>query len=163
MNTEQVRNDFPLLAANPHLAYLDNGATTQKPAAVIRAVEDFYEKANANPLRGLYDLSQQATDRYEEAREAVRGFINAAAAKEIIFTRNATESLNLLAYSLGEDLREGDEIALTVMEHHSNLIPGSSWRKERGCASTGSAAAGAASSRRRPCGQRSRTGRRSSR
>lgn len=132
MNTEQVRNDFPLLAANPHLAYLDNGATTQKPAAVIRAVEDFYKKANANPLRGLYDLSQEATDRYEEAREAVRGFINAAAAKEIIFTRNATESLNLLAYSLGEDLREGDEIALSVMEHHSNLIPWQQLAKRKG-------------------------------
>ena len=132
MNTENVRKDFPLLAANPHLAYLDNAATTQKPAAVLKAVTDFYKEANANPLRGLYELSQEATDRYEEAREAVRAFIGAASTREIIFTRNATESLNLLAYSLGEDLREGDEIALSVMEHHSNLIPWQQLAKRKG-------------------------------
>ena len=132
MNTENVRKDFPLLAANPHLAYLDNAATTQKPAAVLKAVTDFYKEANANPLRGLYELSQEATDRYEEAREAVRAFIGAASTREIIFTRNASESLNLLAYSLGEDLREGDEIALSVMEHHSNLIPWQQLAKRKG-------------------------------
>ena len=118
-----IRKRFPLLAADPGLVYLDNAATTQKPAEVLEAVERYYSQSNANPLRGLYTLSQKATDAYENAREAVRSFINAASAEEIIFTRNATESLNLIAYSYGSGLQEGDEIVLGVQEHHSNLIP----------------------------------------
>ena len=94
------KKDFPLLAAND-VAYLDNSATTQKPACVIEAERDFYLKHNANPLRGLYDLAMQATDIYEDARVAVQKFINAKSEQEIIFTRNTTESLNLVAYSYG--------------------------------------------------------------
>ena len=120
----RIRADFPLLANYPDTAYLDNAATTQKPACVLNALRDYYECSNANPLRGLYDLSVRATDVYENAREAVRGFINAASTEEIIFTRNASESLNLLAYSAGSAfLKPGDEILITVMEHHSNLLP----------------------------------------
>ena len=121
--TGDIRKDFPLLINNPDLAYLDNSATAQKPAEVIAAELRYYEELNANPLRGLYELSQKATDAYEDAREDVRRFINAGSAEEIIFTRNATESLNLVAYSYGSLLGEGDEIVITVMEHHSNLIP----------------------------------------
>ena len=132
MNIDKVRKDFPLLSENPELAYLDNAATTQKPESVLQAVTDFYTNANANPLRGLYDLSQKATDTYEEAREEVRRFIHAGSCEEIIFTRNASESLNLLAYSLGEMLHEGDEIVLSVMEHHSNLIPWQQLARRKG-------------------------------
>ena len=134
MNIDKVRKDFPLLSENPELAYLDNAATTQKPESVLQAVTDFYTNANANPLRGLYDLSQKATDTYEEAREEVRRFIHAGSCEEIIFTRNASESLNLLAYSLGEMLHEGDEIVLSVMEHHSNLIPWQQLARRKGLA-----------------------------
>lgn len=119
------KKDFPLLAAND-VAYLDNSATTQKPACVIEAERDFYLKHNANPLRGLYDLAMQATDIYEDARVAVQKFINAKSEQEIIFTRNTTESLNLVAYSYGlANLKPGDEIVTTIMEHHSNMLP---WR-----------------------------------
>ena len=119
------KKDFPLLAAND-VAYLDNSATTQKPACVIEAERDFYFKHNANPLRGLYDLAMQATDIYEDARVAVQKFINAKSEQEIIFTRNTTESLNLVAYSYGlANLKPGDEIVTTIMEHHSNMLP---WR-----------------------------------
>lgn len=121
---DQIRADFPLLARYPEIAYLDNAATTQKPKEVLDAVRAYYEEENANPLRGLYDLSVRATEAYEAAREAVRGFIGAASTREIIFTRNASESLNLAAYCLSEAfLREGDEILITVMEHHSDLLP----------------------------------------
>ena len=120
----RIRADFPLLSNYPDTAYLDNAATTQKPKAVLDTMRDYYEYSNANPLRGLYDLSVRATDVYEDAREAVRGFINAASTEEIIFTRNASESLNLAAYSAGSAfLKPGDEILITVMEHHSNLLP----------------------------------------
>ena len=117
-----IRADFPLLTED--VAYLDNAATAQKPTAVLDAVRDFYERQNANPLRGLYALGVEATDAYEGAREEVRAFIGAESTEEIIFTRNATESLNLVAYSWAEaNLQEGDEILITVMEHHSNLLP----------------------------------------
>ena len=96
--TDCIRCDFPLLIQTNE-AYLDNAATSQKPYCVIKAVEDFYKHSNANPLRGLYELSVNATDRYENAREAVRKFIHAKESAEIVFTRNATESLNLIAYS----------------------------------------------------------------
>ena len=121
---EQIRKDFPLLRNHPEIAYLDNAATTQKPQAVLDAVRSYYETSNANPLRGLYDLSMRATEIYEDARELTRAFINAASTEEIIFTRNASESLNLVAYSWARTfLKEGDEILITIMEHHSNLLP----------------------------------------
>lgn len=123
-NIEEIRADFPLLRANPKLAYLDNSATSQRPECVLRAVMDFYEKSNANPLRGLYDLAQNATETYEAAREVVRDFLNARSVEEIVFTRNATEALNLVAYSYGGMvLQPGDEILVSIMEHHSNLLP----------------------------------------
>ena len=124
MNAD-FRSDFPIFNApeNKDLIYFDNAATTQRPRQVIDAVRNFYEKSNANPLRGLYGLSSQATELYENARGTVASFINAAA-EEIIFTRNASESLNLVAYTWGmQNMREGDEIAVTVMEHHSNILP----------------------------------------
>ena len=120
---EEIRKDFPFFEKST-LAYLDNSATSQRPRSVVEAVEDFYYHRNANPFRGLYDLSVEATDAYEAAREKVARFIGAASSTEIIFTRNASESLNLAAYSLGElVLREGDEIVCSVVEHHSNLLP----------------------------------------
>jgi len=119
------RQDFPLLRENP-IVYLDSAATAQRPDVVIEAEMEFYRNYNANPLRGLYSLGIEATDRYEETRECVAKFIHAASAKEIIFTRNATESLNLIAYSYGlSHLREGDEIVVSILEHHSNQLP---WR-----------------------------------
>lgn len=119
------RQDFPLLRENP-IVYLDSAATAQRPDVVIEAEMEFYRKYNANPLRGLYSLGIEATDRYEEVRECVAKFIHAASAKEIIFTRNATESLNLVAYSYGlSHLRKGDEIVVSILEHHSNQLP---WR-----------------------------------
>ena len=118
-----IREDFPIFRDNPSLVYLDNAATTQKPSCVIEAVRHFYERDNANPLRGLYDLAQRATAVYEDSREAVAEFIGAAGPEEVVFTRNASESLNLVAYSYGTFLKEGDEILISVMEHHSNLIP----------------------------------------
>ena len=124
MNAD-FRSDFPIFNApeNKDLIYFDNAATTQRPRQVINAVKNFYEKSNANPLRGLYGLSSQATELYENARGTVASFINAAA-EEIIFTRNASESLNLVAYTWGmQNVHEGDEIAVTVMEHHSNILP----------------------------------------
>ena len=124
MNAD-FRSDFPIFNApeNKDLIYFDNAATTQRPRKVINAVKNFYEKSNANPLRGLYGLSSKATELYENARGTAASFINAAA-EEIIFTRNASESLNLVAYTWGmQNVREGDEIAVTVMEHHSNILP----------------------------------------
>lgn len=121
-----LKGDFPLLRDNP-LIYLDNAATAQKPACVLKAEDAFYREFNANPLRGIYTLGQEATERYEEARECVRGFLNAASSEEIIFTRNATESLNLVAYGYGlSHLGEGDEIVVSILEHHSNFLP---WRQ----------------------------------
>ncbi len=131
LEIEKIRKDFPILntafkETGRTPAYLDNAATTQKPLSVINAVEKYYKEENANPLRGLYKLSVAATDAYEEARVKTAEFINAEKAQEIIFTRNATESLNLLASSLGDLLlKEGDEIVVTIMEHHSNMLP---WR-----------------------------------
>ncbi|MBR4200376.1 MAG: SufS family cysteine desulfurase [Oscillospiraceae bacterium] len=118
------KQDFPIFAAYPDTVYLDSAATAQKPQCVMDAVAQYYAAENANPLRGLYDLSVRATDAYENARTAVRDFIHAASKREIIFTRNATESLNLVAYSWGrETLCRHDEILVAVSEHHSNLVP----------------------------------------
>lgn len=117
------KKDFPLLI-NRKIAYLDNAATAQRPACVINAVKEFYENYNANPLRGLYELAIDATESYENSREVVKEFINAKSTKEIIFTRNTTEGLNLVAYSYAlNNLKKGDEILITIMEHHSNMLP----------------------------------------
>ena len=130
MNKEQfrqqgieIRKDFPLFNS-ADVVYLDNAATSQKPECVIQAERDFYEKSNANPLRGLYALAENATKEYEDARKTVADFIGAADSSEIIFTRNATEGLNLAAYCLSQImLKEDDEIVVSIMEHHSNLLP----------------------------------------
>lgn len=117
------RNNFPLLMQNK-IIYIDNAATSQRPQCVIDAEGDFYKNYNANPLRGLYSLSVEATEVYENAREAVRKFIGAEKSNEIIFTRNTTESLNLVAYSYGlSNVKNGDEIVVSIMEHHSDLLP----------------------------------------
>lgn len=117
------RNDFPLLMQNK-IIYIDSAATSQRPQCVIDAEGDFYKNYNANPLRGLYSLSVEATEVYENAREAVRKFIGAEKSNEIIFTRNTTESLNLVAYSYGlSNVKKGDEIVVSIMEHHSDLLP----------------------------------------
>ena len=117
------KRDFPLLAGSD-LAYLDNAATAQRPAAVLDALRDFYARSNANPLRGLYALAMDATDRCEDARQTVARFLNAPDPAQIVFTRNTTESINLVAYSWALDhLRPGDEILVTIAEHHSNLLP----------------------------------------
>ena len=123
MDVSKIREDFPLLK-NRDIIYLDNAATSQKPAAVLDAEKQFYEKYNANPFRGLYELSEEATKCYEEARKTVADFLHASCPEEIIFTRNATESLNLAAYTLSEYLlKPGDEIIVSIMEHHSNILP----------------------------------------
>lgn len=125
------RKDFPLLSEiGEHTVdgrewiYIDNAATSQRPQCVIDAERDFYLKHNANPLRGNYPLSVEATELYENARKGVRDFIGAKSAREIIFTRNTTESMNLVAYSYGlNNVNAGDEILVSIMEHHSNLLP----------------------------------------
>ena len=122
-----IRNDFPILGRKVYdrpLVYLDNAATTQKPRSVVEAITDEYYNVNANVHRGVHYLSQQATDLHEEAREKVRRFINARSTSEIIFTRGTTESLNLMASSFCDEfMREGDEVIVSVMEHHSNIVP----------------------------------------
>ncbi len=125
MTKENIRAEFPLIN-NEKIVYLDNGATTQKPQSVIDALSEFYLKRNANPMRGLYDLSILATDSYEEARSKVASFINAKESEEIIFTRNASESLNLAANIFGSTLKAGDEVLVSTSEHHSNFLP---WKK----------------------------------
>ena len=122
--SSNYREDFKFFSEYPDLVYFDNAATTQKPNVVLERMVRYYESENANPLRGVYDLSVKATDAYENARARTAEFIGAESASEIIFTRNTSESLNLIAKSYGETfLKEGDEIVLTVMEHHSNLLP----------------------------------------
>lgn len=127
MNGNNFRKDFPLLQREMNgrpLVYLDNGATTQKPESVVKAICGYYGGCNANPHRGAYELSIRATDIYENARMRTQKFINAPKTNEIIFTKNATEALNLVAYSYGLTfVRPGDEIVLTIAEHHSNLVP----------------------------------------
>ena len=132
--TNAYRKDFPLLTAQD-IAYLDNAATAQRPQCVLDAVRRFYYEQNANPLRGLYPLSIAATDAYENAREAVRRFLNAKSATEIVFTRNTTEGLNLAAYSYGlSHIKAGDEVVVSILEHHSDLLP---WQMV--CRQTGAA------------------------
>ena len=126
-DVERIRDDFPILSRTVHgkpLVYLDNAATSQKPRAVIQALTEYYETYNSNVHRGVHTLSMEATDRYEEAREKVARFINAETPESIIWTRNATESINLVAHSWAEsNISEGDEIVVTRLEHHSNLVP----------------------------------------
>ncbi len=118
------RADFPLLAANPALHYLDSAATSQKPRVVLDAMREYYERDNANPHRGAYALSARATDRYHEARERVARFLGASDAECLVFTRGTTESLNLVATAWGHaNVREGDEIVVTALEHHANFVP----------------------------------------
>ena len=127
LNIETIRNDFPILHQQVYgkpLAYLDNAATTQKPQCVIDTVRHYYEHDNANIHRGVHILSERATAAYEGAREAIRAFFNAKSTKEVIFTRGATESVNLVAASWGgANVGKGDEILITHMEHHSNIVP----------------------------------------
>ena len=122
----KIKKDFPILNERS-ITYLDSGATTQKPVQVINAIDEYYKTTNANVHRGAYSLSVEATAQYEKAREKVANFINSPSAEQVIFSKNATESLNLIAYSYGmEKLKKDDEIVLSIMEHHSNLVP---WQK----------------------------------
>ena len=133
---EKIRKDFPILERQVHgrpLVYLDNAATTQKPRCVVEAMVSEYYESNANVHRGVHFLSQQATEMHEGARERVRSFINAHSIEEVVFTRGTTEGLNLVAFSYGEAfLNPGDEVILTVMEHHSNIVPWQMLRERKG-------------------------------
>ncbi len=133
---QKIREDFPILSRKIYgkpLVYLDNGATTQKPRCVVEAIVDEYYSVNANVHRGVHFLSQQATELHEAAREKVRAFINAKSTNEIVFTRGTTESINLLATSFGEAfINEGDEIIVSEMEHHSNIVPWQMLAERRG-------------------------------
>ena len=120
---DKVKKDFPILNSNK-IVYLDSGATTQKPQMVLDAVNEYYKSKNANPHRGAYSLSVEATRVYEEGREKISKFINSPTSSQVIFTKNASEALNLIAYSYGLDnLNKNDEVVLSIMEHHSNLVP----------------------------------------
>ena len=123
----RIRADFPALALNIYgkpLVYLDNAASAQKPKQVLDRLQKAYTKEYANVHRGLHYLANEATEAYEGARETVRAFLNAGRKEEIIFTRNATEAINLVAYTFGrERIKAGDEIVLSIMEHHSNIVP----------------------------------------
>lgn len=135
-NVEEIRQDFPILQRDVYgrpLVYLDNAATTQKPRSVVEAISNEYFSTNANVHRGVHFLSQKATDLHEAARERVRQFINARSTAEVLFTRGTTESLNLVASSFGEAfLKEGDEVIVSVMEHHSDIVPWQILRERKG-------------------------------
>ena len=135
-NIEQIRESFPILSETVHkhkLVYLDNAATTQKPWSVIKKIEEGYTRQNANVHRGVHFLSQIATEAHEDARKTVQNFLGAEHSHEIIFTRGTTESINLVAYSFGETfLKEGDEIIISEMEHHSNIVPWQLLRTRKG-------------------------------
>jgi cysteine desulfurase/selenocysteine lyase len=134
-DVEHIRDDFPILKREVYgkpLIYLDNAASAQKPRQVIEAISHAYGHEYANVHRGLHYLSNTATENFENAREKVRGFLNAASAEEIIFTRNATEAINLVASSFGQGIGEGDEIVLSIMEHHSNIVPWHFLRERKG-------------------------------
>jgi cysteine desulfurase / selenocysteine lyase len=136
LDVERVRQEFPILREKPYgkaLVYLDSAATTQKPQAVIDAISRFYSTHNANVHRGVHYLSERATEDYEDARTRIQGFLNAAHAHEIIFTRGTTEAINLVAQTYGKThLGEGDEVLVTAMEHHSNIVPWQMLCAERG-------------------------------
>jgi cysteine desulfurase/selenocysteine lyase len=135
-DVESVRADFPILSRQVYgkpLVYLDNGASAQKPSAVLDTINTVYRSEYANVHRGLHYLSNAATARFEDARECVRRFLNAPSADQIIFTRNLTDGVNLVAASFGMDFREGDEIVISIMEHHSNIVPWHFHRERKGC------------------------------
>lgn len=126
LDVEAIRREFPILAQRVNgypLAYLDNAASSQRPLQVLAAIQRYYSHDHANVHRGVHTLSHRATDLYEGARETVRAFINAASVREIVFTRGTTEAINLVAFSFGQRLKAGDEILITTMEHHSNIVP----------------------------------------
>src|SRR5436853_5928938 len=120
----ELRRDFPIVERNPGLVFLDSGASAQKPRDVIDGIAEFYRSDYANVHRGVYQLSARSTDLFEEAREKVRAFVNAADEREIVFVRSATEAINLVAQSWGPQfLKPGDEVLISDLEHHSNLVP----------------------------------------
>jgi cysteine desulfurase / selenocysteine lyase len=123
LDPRRLRREFPIFERNPGLVFLDSGASAQKPRQVIDGIAEFYRSDYANVHRGVYALSARSTDWFEEARETVRAFLNAADEREIVFVRGATEAINLVAYSWGASLRAGDEIVISDLEHHSNLVP----------------------------------------
>ncbi|HID01042.1 MAG TPA: aminotransferase class V-fold PLP-dependent enzyme, partial [Piscirickettsiaceae bacterium] len=135
IDIQAIRQQFPILQQNENghpLIYLDSAATAQKPVCVIDAITRYYREQNANVHRGVYGLSERATELYEGARETLRAFINAASTREIVFVRGATEAINLVAHSLGRLLQPGDEIIISEMEHHSNIVPWQMLRDEKG-------------------------------
>ncbi|MBI2175988.1 cysteine desulfurase [Candidatus Woesearchaeota archaeon] len=135
LNTKKIREDFPILKKKVYgkpLVYLDNAATTQKPRQVIQAMDSYYESYNSNVHRAVHKLSQEATQAYDDAHEKVAEFINAEGIEEIVFTKNTTESINIAANSLARHLKKGDEIVLTQMEHHSNIVPWQQAAKKAG-------------------------------
>ena len=136
LDTRKIRADFPILKRKIHgkdLVYLDNAATSQKPNQVIDAISDYYKNHNANVHRGVHTLSEEATEAYEAARKKIANFVNAGDSRQIVFVKNATEAINLVAYSWGRtNITKGDEILLTEMEHHSNLVPWQQLAKEVG-------------------------------
>lgn len=126
IDVEKIRKDFPILdqiVNDEPLVYLDNAATTQKPKAVLEAVNRYYQEDNANVHRGVHTLAERATASYEAARETVRRFINASSTKEVLFTRGTTTGLNWIGRFAEEILEEGDEVLISIMEHHSNILP----------------------------------------
>jgi cysteine desulfurase/selenocysteine lyase len=136
VDVEKVKNDFPILnrkVNGKRLVYLDNAATTQKPKVVIDALVDYYSRYNANVHRGVHQLSIEATETYENSRKKVAKFINASSWQEVVFTRGTTESINLVKFAWGSKfLKEGDVILITLMEHHSNMVPWQLLAKEKG-------------------------------
>ena len=135
-DVERIRADFPILFREVYgkpLVYLDNGASAQKPRAVLDAIDHAYKMEYANVHRGLHYLSNTATSKFEEAREITRRFLNAPSVDQVVFTKSITEAINLVSYSLGADFKEGDEIVLSIMEHHSNIVPWHFLRERKGC------------------------------
>ena len=123
MNVEEIKKDFPIFD-DKDIVYLDSGATSQRPKYVLDEIQKYYNNKNANPHRGAYSLSVESTEEYENTRKRIAKFINARYPEEIIFSKNASESLNLIAYSYGlNNVKKDDEIVISIMEHHSNLVP----------------------------------------
>lgn len=136
LNVREIREQFPALRRliyGKNLIYFDNGATSQKPQMVLDAINTYYSKDNANIHRGVHYMSQQATNGYEEARRFIQRYINAAKSEEIIFTKGTTDSINLVAFSFGELLSPGDEVIISAMEHHSNIVPWQMMCQRKGC------------------------------